>query len=307
MACAPRLESGELLGATAFVAGGITTPLGHGAEFGSTREAESVEEALQEFSDLVAQRQPDILKLHHQPYSRYFPTFELDVLTAMIRAANEAGIKTIVHVDTWNAALETVEAGASAITHVPPGPIPQTMIAAMQRRGTFWVPTLSVHTGLADFLENEDLLSRPLFVALTGDLGDAYNREVYLPDRMRRYSAAQRKNRRTYLESVRAAAAAGVPIAAGSDIGNVGTFQGYSIHREMALYVQAGLTPWAALRSATTTAGEFLGVPVGVKPGDLASLVLLSDSPIENIENTEKIVAMIHRGKIVDREALLGK
>lgn len=73
----------------------------------------------------------------------------------------------------------------------------------------------------------------------------------------------------------------------------------------MALFIEAGLTPWEALRSTTTTAGQFLGVPVGVKPGDLASLVLLSESPIEDIENTEKIVAMTHRGKVVDRQALL--
>ncbi len=73
----------------------------------------------------------------------------------------------------------------------------------------------------------------------------------------------------------------------------------------MALFVEAELTPWEALRSTTTTAGQFPGVQVGVKPGDHASLVLLSESPIEDIENTEKIVAMIHRGKVVDRQALL--
>ena len=255
----------------------------------------------------MAQRRPDVLKLHHQPYNWAFPTFELDVLTAIIRAADEAGIKTVVHVDTWQGALEAVEAGTTAITHIPPGPIPQTMIAAMKRHGAYWIPTLSVQTGLPDFLENEELLTHPFFVALTEGLGNAYKRDAFLPARLRRRAASGRQKRQTFLDSVGAAARAGVPIAAGTDAGSIGAFQGYSIHREMALYVEAGLTPWAALRSATTTAGEFLGIPVGVKPGDLASLVLLSDSPIENIENTEKIVALIHRGRIVDRGSLLGK
>ncbi len=80
-----------------------------------------------------------------------------------------------------------------------------------------------VHTGLADFIENEDLLSRPLFVAVSRGLGNAYKRESNLPPTMRRALAAQRQQRRTYLETVRIAERAGVPITAGSDAGSPGT------------------------------------------------------------------------------------
>ncbi len=302
------LQSGELLGPAAFIAGGLTAPFGHGTQFGAaTREVESAEDALREISDLAARRRPDIVKMQYQPYLRPFPSLQLDVLTAALRGAGEAGIKTVVGVDSWRGALEAVEGGASAITGVPPGSIPQPMIDALKRHGTYWIPALSVHMGLADFIENEDLLSRPLFVAVSEGLGNGYKSEAILSPTMRRALAAQRQKRQTYLESVRSAGRAGVPITAGSDAGSPGTFHGYSIHHEMALLVEAGLTPWQALRSATTTAGEFLAVPVGVKPGDLASLVLLAESPIEDIENTENIVAMIHRGKIVDRGSLLGE
>ena len=301
------LRSGVLLGPTAFVSGGVTAPFGHGTQFGvASREVETVEEAMREISDLVLRRQPDIVKMQYEPYSRPFPSLQLDVLRAVLRGARKAGIKTVVAAPSWRAALEAVEAGASAITEVPSGSMPTSMIEALKQRGTVWIPALSVHTGLADFFENEDLLSRPLFVAVSEGLGRAYKSKASLPSYTRRVLAGQRQKRLTHLESVRAAARAGVPIAAGTDAGSPGTFHGYSIHHEMALLVEAGLTPWEALRSATTTAGEFLGVPVGVRSGDLASLVLLSESPIENIENTEKIVAMIHRVQRLSRLQRLG-
>ena len=60
-----------------------------------------------------------------------------------------------------------------------------------------------------------------------------------------------------------------------------------------------------ALRRATTDEGRFLGVLVGVRPGDLANLLIIRASPIDDIENTQEIVAVVHDGRVVDREALL--
>ena len=165
---------------------------------------------------------------------------------------------------------------------------------------------MSVHTGLADFLGNEDLLGNPLLEALKSErLHASYVFEGALPPIMRMQAAAQRQKRPVYLASVARAAPAGVPTLAGSDAGLPGTFQGFSIHRELALLVEAGLTPWQALRDATTDAGAFLGVPVSVRPGDLANLLIISASPIDDIENTQEIVAVLHDGRVVDREALL--
>ncbi|MEM7356414.1 MAG: hypothetical protein AAF657_36695, partial [Acidobacteriota bacterium] len=55
----------------------------------------------------------------------------------------------------------------------------------------------------------------------------------------------------------------------------------------------------------TTEAGEFLGQSYGLAAGDEGSLVVLDASPIEDIRNTESIHLVIHRGTVVDREALL--
>jgi len=104
---------------------------------------------------------------------------------------------------------------------------------------------------------------------------------------------------------VRTLADAGVPMLAGTDGGNMGVFQGYSVHRELELLVAAGLSEWSALRSATTNAARFLGRRWGVAPGDEATLLILEASPIESIANTKRVHAVIQGGIVVDRESLL--
>jgi imidazolonepropionase-like amidohydrolase len=85
---------------------------------------------------------------------------------------------------------------------------------------------------------------------------------------------------------------------ASTDAGNVGVFQGYSVHRELVLLVESGLSPFEALAASTTNAGRFFGRDWGMKVGSEASLVVLDQSPIANIRNTELIRLVIHRGEI---------
>lgn len=88
----------------------------------------------------------------------------------------------------------------------------------------------------------------------------------------------------------------------GTDAGNPGTFQGYSVHRELIRLVQAGLSPWEALAAATTDAGVFLERKFGVQAGDAANLVVLEASPIDDIANTQRIAIVVARGKVVYRQ-----
>lgn len=114
----------------------------------------------------------------------------------------------------------------------------------------------------------------------------------------------QRGRMEPNLEAVRTLSDAGVPMLAGTDGGNIGVFQGYSVHRELELLEAAGQSPWAALRSATTDAARFLGHQWGVTPGAEATVVVLDASPLESIANTKRIHAVVQAGVVVDREAL---
>ncbi|MEM7199936.1 MAG: amidohydrolase family protein [Planctomycetota bacterium] len=106
-------------------------------------------------------------------------------------------------------------------------------------------------------------------------------------------------------------AAAGVRLLAGTDVGNPYCFPGFGLHDELALMVEAGLTPAQALGAATRDAAEFLGLldDLGtVEVGKVASLVLLEANPLDDIRNTTRIAAVLVEGRLFDRveiEALL--
>jgi len=100
---------------------------------------------------------------------------------------------------------------------------------------------------------------------------------------------------------------AGVHLMAGTDTAAPFVFPGSSLHEELALLVQAGLAPMQALQAATRNPAEFLGKleeQGTVERGKFADLVLLDANPVDDIRNTEKIRAVILRGKLFDRAAL---
>ncbi len=105
---------------------------------------------------------------------------------------------------------------------------------------------------------------------------------------------------------LRAFAAAGGRIAAGTDASNQMLVPGYSEHREMELLVRAGLTPREALRAATRNGAVLLGVDsLGLlAPGKAADLLVLSKDPLADIRNTRAIQAVMVRGHLLDADSI---
>lgn len=102
---------------------------------------------------------------------------------------------------------------------------------------------------------------------------------------------------------------AGVGILAGTDLGNPYILPGFSLHDELAMLVEAGLTPMDALRAATINAARFLGMSDAlgtIEKGKLADLVLLEANPLADIRNTQKIRAVVTDGHLLDRNMLDG-
>jgi hypothetical protein len=99
----------------------------------------------------------------------------------------------------------------------------------------------------------------------------------------------------------------GVKILAGTDAPAPYVFPGSSLHDELQLLVESGLTPLEALQSATKSPAEFLHTAKDsgtVEKGKLVDLVLLDANPLDDIRNTRNIHAVILRGKLLDRAAL---
>lgn len=100
---------------------------------------------------------------------------------------------------------------------------------------------------------------------------------------------------------------AGVPIIAGTDVSNPYVFPGFSLHDELALYVEAGLSAAETLRTATINAAKYLGREREfgtIEPKKLAHLVLLQKNPLVDIRNTTTIEAVFLAGSYFDRKKL---
>jgi imidazolonepropionase-like amidohydrolase len=104
-------------------------------------------------------------------------------------------------------------------------------------------------------------------------------------------------------EGLELAIQAGVKIAAGTDSGFVYLPHGSVIVDELALYVECGMSPMDALRSATCTAAQLVGVgdQLGsLKPGMIADLAVVDGAPHENIRALRAIRHVVKEGQIVD-------
>lgn len=100
---------------------------------------------------------------------------------------------------------------------------------------------------------------------------------------------------------------AGIEFMAGSDAGFPYIFPGFSLHNELLLLVQSGLTPMETLQAATRNPAKYLGLldSLGtVEKGKIANLILLEANPLENISHTQKIAAVVLNGKLLSKELL---
>jgi len=96
----------------------------------------------------------------------------------------------------------------------------------------------------------------------------------------------------------------GVNLTVGTDTPNPWAAPGTSFHRELELYVNAGIPPLEVLRLATQSGARALGIDpdVGtIQRGKIADLVLLDADPLADIRNTRRIVWVMQSGKTVER------
>lgn len=267
----------------------------------------------------LARKRTDIVKVIYD-HSVKRDGMDRATLRAIVQEAHARKLRVIQHIGTWRDAEDGVDAGVDALTHLwEEDDVPDRLLGKMKRRRVPLVPTQPVQVDLPNVLGVGPwsapgaaaaglprLLDDPLLRALTTpQLRADYRKTEQYVKKAAFWLRYQGPHTADYERQLRRLHAAGVTLLAGSDSGNFGVFQGYSLHRELALMVQAGVPTWDALRAGTTRAARFLGRRVGVQPGDEASLVVLTADPVRRIEHTTHITSVIQRGVRVDRERLL--
>ena len=186
----------------------------------------------------------------------------------------------------------------------------RALFSRLVKNGTWQVPTLTVLRANA-FLDDPQFTDDLRVKYLPPSLRQAWNPQnnPFFKLSTAKDYANLKKLYRKELEIVGEMQRAGVGILAGTDTPNPYVLPGFSLHDELALVVQAGLTPMEALQSATLNPARFLGMEkeMGtVQQGKVADLVLLEANPLEDIHNTQKINSVVVKGRLLDRKALDG-
>jgi imidazolonepropionase-like amidohydrolase len=185
-----------------------------------------------------------------------------------------------------------------------------TLTKLLAQNQTWQVPTLAWQRG-GTFLDQRDLKHQPLDKYVPVYWRDVTWRrfsDEMMPDLLRDPLALRREYFARNLQMVGALHHAGVPFMAGTDAApGVYIMPGFSLHDELANFVEAGFTPMESLQTATSNPAKFLGMEASfgsVETGKIADLVLLSANPLDDIRNTQKINVVIAHGRLFDRAAL---
>ena len=185
----------------------------------------------------------------------------------------------------------------------------ESLIADLVKHKTYVDPTLAVFRNMIllpdvpeirDHPDNGRVPRRlrefwPVYLSRTGcPQGGS------LDDRRREFAKFQELTGKLYR--------AGVPLLVGTDSPEPNVPPGFSLHQELEMLVESGLTPAAALQAATRNnaaalrMGERLGA---ISPGKLADLVLLTANPLDDIRHTRRIELVVRDGRSVTPTELL--
>ena len=195
--------------------------------------------------------------------------YKYEELKAMVDEAARHGVKVAAHAHGVEGIKAAVRAGVQTIEHG--SVLDDEAIALMKEHGTYLVPTAY--------------------------LRDRINLAV-LPPLVRRKAETVLP---LAAEGNRKAIAAGVKIAFGTD---AAVYPHGENAREFAVYVKLGMTPLAALRSATTVAAEVLGRDDRglIAPGRLADLIAVPGDPLADITVTERVQWVMQGGRVLKDE-----
>jgi len=283
----------------------VTVEKGHGTEYGVKIPVLASAADAQAFVDARIAEGSDYIKIIYDNGSAYgftLPTLTKEELAAVVAAAHKRHKLAVVHIGSQAGARDAIEAGADAIVHIFEDEPPAADFAKLARtHHLFVVATLTVNESVAGKSTGASLVSDARLSSYI-DSPSAANLKKSFPTR-----PGSKVDFANALAAVAALHKAGVPLLAGTDAPNPGTAHGVSVHREMQLLVQAGLTPVEALAAATSAPARAFGlIDRGrIAPGLRADLLLVKGDPTQDITATRDIVAVWKTGFELDRSVVL--
>lgn len=297
------IQSGRGIGPRLLIAGIVDGkgPIALGAVTADTPEEARV----------VVRRYKDAGAVQIKIYSSMKPAL-VPVITA---EAHRLGLTVTGHVPEGMTSAQAVEAGYDGINHIhfvardllgmkrgqpePPlnfnTPNARRQLALFKQHHTVFDDTIGIFE-LFSYPNSKPLREiEPGIDHVAAPLAPALNSMGSPPER-----AEENSKRYAYmLATLRELHRQGMTIVAGTDQG----IPGYTLHRELEIYVQAGFTPMEALQAATSVPAKVLGLDKEVgtlQVGKRADMLLLDADPLADIHNTRRIAKTIANGSVYD-------
>lgn len=223
----------------------------------------------------------------------------------VLKAARELGINVVPEGgSTFYHNITMVIDGHTGVEHnIPVAPVYKDVLEIWGKSGTGYTPTLIVNYG-----------------GLNGEYYFYQRNHVWENEKLLKFTPRaiidSRSRHRTMVpneeydnghilvsNTTKALNDAGVKV----NMGAHGQLQGLGAHWETWMLAQGGMTPLEALQSATINAANYIGAGTdigSIKKGKIADLVILSENPLENIENTQTIEMVMANGRLYDANTM---
>ena len=280
----------------------------------------------------LAAKTPDYIKIWfivdpEHPLEKFRP-----IVHAVVDESHARKLRVAVHATELEAARTSVEEGADLLVHsVTDKPVDDAFVRLLKDKGRILCPTLVVFERYGRTFANklnltpeEKAWGNPEVIA---SLDFTKIPPDQLPDRVKKAlenpDSVLDRIQHTYdvaLKNLKILEDAGIPIAAGTDAGNIGTIHGPGLFREFQLMRDAGLTPMQILRCATSNAARVFATPrsgvldengnpqIGsIIAGSFADLIILNSNPAADIARASDIDRVIKNGTVYDAASLLPK
>lgn len=306
-----QLHAGTLAGADIFGAdAGIgvpdgAPPFGHVAPDQLFRPA-TVEQARAAVKTMAA-RHPSFIKVWVDDFHGAVKVkMDPAIYKAVIDEAHRHGIRVAAHVYYLADAKRLVADGVDVLAHgIRDVPVDAAFVKAAKAHGIWYIPTLDLDESFYLFAQDQALLQTPLLAhALSPELKAQFEnpgwRAKVLADA--KGVAVDKQALAVNMRNLQLLHDAGVKIGFGTDSGATPLrIPGFAEHRELALNVQAGLSPLQTIRLATGQAAALLGLSDRgvIAPGKRADLLVVDGDPAADIHALDQIDAVWQRGKPV--------
>ncbi len=258
---------------------------------------------------------------------KIYSSVKLEIIKVIAEEAHSKGMTVTGHVPSGLNAYETIEAGQDQINHIVyilqimHAPFPDTMKPEERMRASV---ELDLHSPEAmkavEFLKAHKTVVDPTIAVFEFGTASTARPPASFEPGVNKVPAELRqelndvappgpnqelevKHVEKMIEATGVLHKAGIPIVAGTDQ----TVPGYSLYRELELYVQAGFTPMEAIQAATIVPARVMGLDkeLGtVEVGKRADLIVVNGNPLKSIHEIRNVEKVVTNGTVYDSAPL---